>query len=376
MGWSIGFDLRWKRDVGYGVPAICDHPNCEVEIDRGLSFVCGGEPYGEPRGCGLYFCSSHLLMCARLPQLCERCVCYRKPFAAKPDTKEWVEHKLTDRSWAKWRKGNRRETRELTAFLKSLVVIACLVFVAALAFGQQPFEIANPSTTDDRSPREVAYSQGIDPQQGGAPGWTAQAVMPSSGCEHGTYVYVGGGLGYQCIPEIQVDHAYTDPGIVKHWPRVTTAPSLPSHEYLLTLPSSDPPDGLEDMRCLYEYAGTYVCFWEQTALPISTRKPYFWPLVKATLCEMCLSLHAEARTVLRYAFESDQVFPDVPAISAPSMPIATNPHACGPNENSTTYPVCYSQGFGRQWTCADKSRILLKSVDNKWHCIRFQGANQ
>ncbi len=44
MGWSLGHDNRWGkfgRDIGYGVPAICDHPGCNAEIDRGLSYVCG-----------------------------------------------------------------------------------------------------------------------------------------------------------------------------------------------------------------------------------------------------------------------------------------------------------------------------------------------
>ena len=50
MGWSIGYDSNWDRDIGYGVPAYCDHPDCNEEIDRGLSYVCGGEPYGGDRG--------------------------------------------------------------------------------------------------------------------------------------------------------------------------------------------------------------------------------------------------------------------------------------------------------------------------------------
>lgn len=83
MGWSIGFDNRWNRDIGYGVPAFCDYPGCSEEIDRGLSFVCGGEPYGGERGCGLYFCSEHLR--ARGQQLCTRCAHSRKPFEPKPD---------------------------------------------------------------------------------------------------------------------------------------------------------------------------------------------------------------------------------------------------------------------------------------------------
>ena len=47
MGWSLGFDDKWNRDIGYGVPAYCDHPKCSVEIDRGLAYVCcDQEPYG------------------------------------------------------------------------------------------------------------------------------------------------------------------------------------------------------------------------------------------------------------------------------------------------------------------------------------------
>jgi hypothetical protein len=59
MGWSIGWDGTWKRDIGYGVPAYCDHPECSAEIDRGLSYVCGGDPYGGEHGCGLFFCGKH-----------------------------------------------------------------------------------------------------------------------------------------------------------------------------------------------------------------------------------------------------------------------------------------------------------------------------
>jgi hypothetical protein len=73
MGWSIGWDSNWQRDIGYGVPAYCDHPNCHEHIDRGLSYVCGGEPYGGDEGCGLYFCSQHLFIERGHPQRCERC---------------------------------------------------------------------------------------------------------------------------------------------------------------------------------------------------------------------------------------------------------------------------------------------------------------
>jgi len=106
MGWSIGFDSNWNRDIGYGVPAFCDHPGCGKEIDRGLSYVCGGEPYGGERGCGLFFCSEHLFLHAKLPQLCTRCHNRRPPYKPTADHPEWVQWKMTDESWGQWRLEN------------------------------------------------------------------------------------------------------------------------------------------------------------------------------------------------------------------------------------------------------------------------------
>jgi hypothetical protein len=129
MSWSIGVDRNWNRDIGYGVPAVCDHPDCNEKIDRGLSFVCGGEAYGGEHGCGLFLCGAHLLHGEpRDPDVdadgydqedakawaasvesstgnyfCERCLAGAKPFEPKPDIDEWVRHKATDPSWAMWR---------------------------------------------------------------------------------------------------------------------------------------------------------------------------------------------------------------------------------------------------------------------------------
>lgn len=103
MSWAIGYDDNWKRDIGYGVPAYCDHPRCDEEIDRGLSYVCGGEPYGGDKGCGLYFCPKHLL---GLPQYCSRCRNRKAPFNPKPDHPDWTHHKMTDESWKQWREEN------------------------------------------------------------------------------------------------------------------------------------------------------------------------------------------------------------------------------------------------------------------------------
>jgi len=104
MSWAVGYDSKWKRDIGYGVPSICDHPDCSESIDRGLSYVCGGDPYGGDDGCGLYFCKKHLFCVGRKKQRCGRCVKNRKPFAPKPDLEEWLHHKETDSSWEEWRK--------------------------------------------------------------------------------------------------------------------------------------------------------------------------------------------------------------------------------------------------------------------------------
>lgn len=115
MGWSIGYDTNWKRDIGYGVPAVCDHPGCDEPIDRGLGYVCGGEPYGGDDGCGLYFCGKH-----GGGMRCIRCAGANvEPFDAKPDVAEWIAHKLMDKSWAKWRAENPGEVKTLKAALAS-----------------------------------------------------------------------------------------------------------------------------------------------------------------------------------------------------------------------------------------------------------------
>ena len=118
MGWSIGYDSNWHRDIGYGVPAICDFPGCNKKINRGLSYVCGSEPYGGDYGCGLYFCSEHFNYrkprgCQGDIKLCPRCYAYRKPYNPKPDCREWIKWKLTNSSWKKWRDENIEEVKKM-----------------------------------------------------------------------------------------------------------------------------------------------------------------------------------------------------------------------------------------------------------------------
>lgn len=60
MGWAnCGEDSR-GRPIGYAHTAKCDHPGCKKEIDRGLSYVCGGMHGFTEHGCEKYFCSEHL----------------------------------------------------------------------------------------------------------------------------------------------------------------------------------------------------------------------------------------------------------------------------------------------------------------------------
>lgn len=100
MGWAVGFDNRYNRDIGYGVPALCDHPDCNEEIDRGLAYVCCGQvPYGGEEGCGLFFCDKH----ANGEGKCERCQAGEMHFDLKPDLEKWTQFKMTDESWKQWR---------------------------------------------------------------------------------------------------------------------------------------------------------------------------------------------------------------------------------------------------------------------------------
>lgn len=133
MGWSYGFVNG--RDVGYGVPAICDLPGCDKEIDRGLAFICGGDIGGGEHGCGLFFCGTHLLFCnieneygERPPQLCDVCLVnfrlggdnyklFAEKHQPKPDVPEWLRHKLRHYSWAEWRKDNPKEIQKIREIL-------------------------------------------------------------------------------------------------------------------------------------------------------------------------------------------------------------------------------------------------------------------
>jgi hypothetical protein len=101
MGYSYGQNNN-GRDIGYAVPAKCDHPRCNEDIDRGMSYKCETfDKNDNEKGCGLFFCGNH-----GGGYLCKRCQSYKSPYKEKPDTLMWIAHKLMDESWEKWRDDN------------------------------------------------------------------------------------------------------------------------------------------------------------------------------------------------------------------------------------------------------------------------------
>lgn len=60
MGWADCGDDSEGRPIGYAFAGTCDAPGCEVAIDRGLSYACGGmHGDGDGWSCEKYFCEAH-----------------------------------------------------------------------------------------------------------------------------------------------------------------------------------------------------------------------------------------------------------------------------------------------------------------------------
>lgn len=94
-----------ERHLGYGVKALCDHPDCNEEIDRGLGYLCGEDPGdGSENGCGRYFCGKHLWLGGGVQQ-CQRCVDGLGPWPMKPDLPDALEdirwNTPDDERWAR-----------------------------------------------------------------------------------------------------------------------------------------------------------------------------------------------------------------------------------------------------------------------------------
>jgi len=53
-GW--GFGEVCGKEVGYTIDDTCNHKDCTKEIDRGLSYACGGYHGAGEDACDGYFC--------------------------------------------------------------------------------------------------------------------------------------------------------------------------------------------------------------------------------------------------------------------------------------------------------------------------------
>jgi hypothetical protein len=93
MGWAYCGEDSEGRQIGYGVEAKCDHPDCDVIIDRGMSYACG-DTHGDGDGtvdymyCEKYFCSAHMQMGHEVQQCM---ACYKEEEAHASSGPESVE---------------------------------------------------------------------------------------------------------------------------------------------------------------------------------------------------------------------------------------------------------------------------------------------
>ena len=152
MSWVIGFNSEQKRHIGYGVLAICDHPECTVEIDRGLGYMCG-EGFNHNASCHGYFCAEHrenyvygdeiddmqgeeLEALGIDPESKEVydavengdiVRCRHEPIQPNKESASWLEWVLSEDSWAKWREENPKKVAAYQDALKSKQGNVCVV---------------------------------------------------------------------------------------------------------------------------------------------------------------------------------------------------------------------------------------------------------
>lgn len=132
---------NWNRWAGYWVPAYCEHPDCNKEIDRWMSYACWWEPFSE-YWCDRYFCEEHMDFLAinqdgevvkdedyeiekedsyEFIEWCERCKEWKDPFPYKQEHPNWLKHILTDESWEEWRNNSPKEVLKYKEELNDLL---------------------------------------------------------------------------------------------------------------------------------------------------------------------------------------------------------------------------------------------------------------
>lgn len=106
MGYGVYWVPERNRWEGYGVPAVCDFPDCDEKIDHGIAYRCevhreiwydeeDREVEHEDEGCGLTLCEGHRYQSGTHFWV-----------DPKPQAHEWIVWVLSDESWKQWRKEN------------------------------------------------------------------------------------------------------------------------------------------------------------------------------------------------------------------------------------------------------------------------------
>lgn len=115
MGYSVYWNFSQNRWSGYGVPAECDYPECNIPINRGMGYRCE-EHYGSTEdgtedmfenGCELFFCEEHLHDTDN-----------HNGIEPKGERAEWLRHVLSDDSWEEWREENPKEVSQYQTLLE------------------------------------------------------------------------------------------------------------------------------------------------------------------------------------------------------------------------------------------------------------------
>ncbi|OTG87924.1 hypothetical protein [Acinetobacter sp. ANC 3813] len=133
------------REQGHGVPAVCDHPDCTNEIDRGMGHLCFENPNIEA-SCGGFYCSDHSDLSVTITEdefdgldddealeLAQSYgldevpvfdedgyfyICNHKPIEYK-ESRKWLQFIHDDESWQTWLEKEPVRAARIKAWLES-----------------------------------------------------------------------------------------------------------------------------------------------------------------------------------------------------------------------------------------------------------------
>jgi len=110
----MGYQIYWSncRWQGYGVPAYCDHKNCNNKIDRGMGYQHQDDNDGATPN--VIVCDDH-----RNASIRQTSIDYKR------EHPEWLSHILNDESWEQWRDENKEVVKEYRDILAKLDAESC-----------------------------------------------------------------------------------------------------------------------------------------------------------------------------------------------------------------------------------------------------------